>query len=121
MDIEKYWRYVLDQNREAMRAYFAEGAYVNWHNTDEHFTVDEFIRANCEYPGEWDGKLERTERQPGLLITVAHVWSKEEPLSFHVVSFFRIADGRITALDEYWGDDGPAPAWRLDKKIGRKI
>lgn len=30
-------------------------------------------------------------------------------------------DGEITALDEYWGDDGTAPEWRLEMKIGRPI
>ena len=27
----------------------------------------------------------------------------------------------IASVDEYWGDDGPAPQWRLDKHIGTKI
>ncbi len=55
------------------------------------------------------------------MITAAHVHTKDGTLSFHVVSFFRMEDNRIISVDEYWGDDGPAPAWRLDKKIGRKI
>lgn len=32
---------------------------MNWYNTNEHFTVEKFIRANCEYPGQWDGEAER--------------------------------------------------------------
>ena len=51
MDIKAFWRAVLAQDEPEIRTYFAPDAYVNWHCTNEHFTVDEFITANCEYPG----------------------------------------------------------------------
>ena len=50
---------------------------MNWHCTNEHFTVDEFIQANCEYPGQWDGKIERIENVGDTVITVVRVYSKE--------------------------------------------
>ncbi len=28
---------------------------------------------------------------------------------------------KIVAMNEYWGDDGIAPQWRLDKNIGMTI
>ena len=28
---------------------------------------------------------------------------------------------KIIEVDEYWGDDGPAPQWRMNKHIGRPI
>lgn len=121
MDIEKFWRDVLAQDAEAIRAYFHEDAYVNWHCTNEHFNVEEYIRANCEYPGDWDGEIERKEIRGDLIITATHVWTMDGSMSFHVVSFIKTADGKITAMDEYWGDDGAAPAWRLEKQIGTGI
>ena len=51
MNIERYWSDTLRQNAEAMRAYFDDNAYIKWHNTNELFNSEEFIRANCEYPG----------------------------------------------------------------------
>ena len=104
-----------------IRGYFREDAYVNWHCTNEHFSVQEYLIANCEYPGEWDGEVERVEEINDLTITVTHVYPKDRSLSFHVTSFFQIPDGRIQSLDEYWADDGTAPDWRLEKKIGTKI
>ena len=83
--------------------------------------MEEFIRANCEYPGSWDGEIERAEQAGNLLITAVRVWSADWKLSFHVTSFIQIRDGKITALDEYWGDDGTAPRWRQEMKIGRPI
>ena len=121
MDIYGFWRDVLGQDAERIRGYFREDAYVNWHCTNEHFSVQEYLIANCEYPGEWDGEVERVEEINDLTITVTHVYPKDRSLSFHVTSFFQIPDGRIQSLDEYWADDGTAPEWRLEKKIGTKI
>lgn len=121
MDIYGFWRDVLGQDAERIRGYFREDAYVNWHCTNEHFSVQEYLIANCEYPGEWDGEVERVEEINDLTITVTHVYPKDRSLSFHVTSFFQILDGRIQSLDEYWADDGTAPEWRLEKKTGTKI
>ena len=63
MDIYQYWIDVLEQNAERIRDYFDEDAYINWHCTNERFTVEEFIIANCEYPGCWDGEVERLENR----------------------------------------------------------
>ena len=30
-------------------------------------------------------------------------------------------DGKITAMDEYYADDGAPPQWRLDKRIGTPV
>ncbi len=115
---KEFWEAVVRQNPDAIRGYFREKAVIRWHNTNEEFTLDEFIRANCEYPGKWDGEVERIEEIGDLIITVTRVFSS---VSFHVTSFFRVEDGKIALLDEYWGDDGEAPKWRLDMKIGKGI
>ena len=121
MDIYQYWIDVLEQNAERIRDYFDEDAYINWHCTNERFTVEEFIIANCEYPGCWDGEVERLEKTDDLFITVTHVYPKDRSLSFHVTSFIKVIDNKITAVDEYWADGGTAPDWRLDKQIGTAI
>ena len=119
MDIQNYWKAVLQQNPTSMRLFFHEDVIIRWHNTNEAFTLDEFIQANCEYPGKWDGEIERIERIDHLIITVTHVFSTE--LSFHVTSFMEIIDDKIICLDEYWGDDGEPPLWRKEKHIGKTI
>lgn len=121
MDINNFWKSVLEQDEQAIRAFFHENAYVNWHCTNEHFTVEEFIRANCEYPGEWDGEVERVECAGDLMITVTHVYPKDRSASFHVVSFIKIIGNEIASIDEYWEDDGAPPQWRVDKHLGCKI
>ena len=121
MDIYKFWRDILEQNAENIKNYFHKDAYINWHCTNEHFTVDEFMIANCEYPGTWDGDVERVEMTHDLFITVTHVYSRDKTLSFHVTSFIKVIQDKIASVDEYWADDGIAPQWRLDKHIGKAV
>ena len=121
MDINAYWKAALSQQPEEMKVFFHKDAFVNWHNTNEHFTVNEFIKANCEYPGDWDGEIERIEKFSDLIITVVHVYSGDRKISCHVTSFIKIKDGKIAFIDEYWGVDGTTPQWRLDKHIGTPI
>lgn len=119
--VKDFWMAVLAQNEAAIRSFFHENAYVNWHCTNERFTVDEFVRVNCEYPGEWAGEVERQETLGDLMITVTHVYAKDGRQSFHAVSFIKTEGDKILSIDEYWGDDGMAPLWRLEKQIGKSI
>lgn len=121
MDIKQFWKAVLKQDETAIKVFFHDTAYVNWHCTNECFTVDEFIRANCEYPGDWDGVVERVELLDDLIISVTLVYPKDQTASYHVVSFLKLQQDKIISLDEYWADDGSAPQWRLDKHIGKPI
>lgn len=121
MDIVELWKTVLEQDAEKLKTFFKDTAYVNWHCTNEHFTVDEYIRANCEYPGDWDGTIERIEKTGNLIIAVVKVFSIDREISCHVVSFIELEDDKIIAMNEYWGDDGIAPQWRLEKNLGTVI
>jgi len=56
-----------------------------------------------------------------LIITVVNIFTVKKELSFHAVSFIEIQDDKIIAMNEYWGNDGTAPQWRLDKNIGTAI
>lgn len=119
MDIIEFWKYVLEQDAAEIRKFFCKDGYVNWHCTNEHFTVEEYIRTNCEYPGNWSGEVEKIEKINNLIITVTHVYSKDSTLSFHVTSFFCIENSKIKSVDEYWADDGEAPDWRKQMRIGK--
>ncbi|MBP1754691.1 MAG: hypothetical protein H6Q59_1089 [Firmicutes bacterium] len=117
--LTEYWNYIAEQNEEQLRKYFHKDACIQWHGTNERFNVDEFMRANCDYPGSWNSAVERIEHMESSIITVTRVWSSE--CSFHVTSFFKLEDNKIQVLDEYWCEDGIAPQWRIDKQIGKPI
>lgn len=116
-----FWQDVAAQDKTALKAYFTRDAYIRWNNTNEQFTVDEYIVANCEYPGDWQGSVERIETAGPFSITVTRVWPTDCSASFHAVSFFEFEGNKIKSLSEYWGDDGPPPQWRQNKHIGKPI
>ena len=121
MDVQAYWDAVLRQDREAMRGHFARDARIRWPNTNEEFTLEEVLTANCDYPGRWAGEVERAEPGAEGPVTVARVYDRDGSASFHAVSFFRERDGKIQSLVEYWGEDGPPPQWRRERELGRPI
>ena len=55
----RYRNYIAEQDAEKLRPFFHKNAFIRWHCTNEHFTVSEFLRANCEYPGNWNGEILR--------------------------------------------------------------
>ena len=116
-----FFQDVIKQDSSNLQRYFLPNAIINWHNTNEQFSAEEYIRANCEYPGDWCGEVERVELLGNLVITVTRIWPSDNSASFHVTSFFELSDDKIISLDEYWGDDGAVPQWRLDKNIGKPI
>ena len=83
--------------------------------------MPEYVRVNCDYPGAWDGEVERLEGQGDRLTTVVRVYPRDRSASYHAISFFQLKDGLVAALDEYWADDGDAPAWRKSMGVGRPI
>ena len=121
MDIKAYWNSVLRQDANAMRSFFCADAQICWHNTNERFSFEGFIRANCEYPGNWEGELLRNQTAGELLITVMRIWDSEKTMSFHVVSFIKLSNDKIISIDEYWGDDGPPPEWRQNLGLSEEI
>ena len=119
--IKEFWKDIVQQKPDEIRSYFKETAVIRWHNTNEEFTLEEFIRANSEYPRNWDCKVERIEEIEDLIITVTKVFSTDSYISVHATSFLRMEDGKIASMDEYWGDDGETPKWRLDMEIEKRI
>lgn len=96
MNIKQYWDDILNQDADAIRTWFAPNAWIRWHNTNEHFSVEEFIRANCEYPDSWAGEIEQMICTEDHIITATHVYTPNGSLHFHVTSFIRIWDDKNT-------------------------
>jgi hypothetical protein len=109
--IKQYWQAILNQDADDLRNFFHHSAIICWHNTNEQFNLDTFIKANCTYPGNWWGVVERIEQLGDLVITVTKVHS-DQGLQAHATSFILFEDDKIIRIDEYWGDDGLPPAWR---------
>lgn len=121
MDINTLWNDIINQNRDALPSYFCDDAVIRWHCTNEQFTVDEYIKVNCDYPGRWQGEIERIEESDSKIILVGRVQSFDKTVSCHVTSFIQLLNGKICKMDEYWADDGEVPNWRKELGIGKAI
>lgn len=120
-DHERYVSAVLKQEKEELRGFFHEEALVFWPCSNEQFTLEEYLRANCEYPGDWDGAIEMIKETDDGIVLVIQVYPKDRSASFHCVSFLTLKEEKISRLTEYWADDSEAPEWRQEMGIGRKI
>ena len=121
MKIKDFFEDIVSQNRERLISYFCEDARIYWHCTNEEFTLAEYIQANCDYPGQYKGEIERLEELPAGYVLVGKVQAVNEAVSCHVTSFITLQDDKVLRMDEYWADDGPAPQWRQKLGIGKPI
>ncbi len=117
--VNALWHKIGQQTWGELAQYFSEDARIYWRNTNEVFSVDEFLRANSEYPGDWQIRLMKLMESDDTVISVVQVRLNDSSTSFHATSFFTFQDHKIIKLEEYWGDDGMPPAWRISKHIGR--
>lgn len=105
----RFWADVARQDAAALREWFAPEAEVYWHCTDERFTAEEYIRANCEYPGTGRARWSvRNGRRTVVFRSQRCGRRTGAPVFMRCLFPFR--GGRITRLDEYWADDGPRPS-----------
>ena len=127
IDIYSFFEAVFQQDAGKLRSFFKSDATVVWVNTSEQFTVDEFIRANCEYPGEWEGCVEEIQRSCRIrddnrITVVAKVWDRDGHAS-RTVSFIELGGTEkelIQSMVEYWGDVAEPPEWRQNLGIGKR-
>ncbi len=112
MDFAQYWQDCVSKDKKALGAWFWPDARIVWPCTEEVFTVEDFLLANCEYPGEWTGELLHMIPTPGGAVTEVLISSKDNRYSCHVASIFTIYKGKIASLTEYYADDCPPPQWR---------
>lgn len=103
------WRAIADQDEEQLAQFFTVDAQIFWPNTNEHFDLPGYLRANCDYPGQWSGKVEKIAADGSY--SVARVWSPDGAAA-RAVTFYQWRNGKIIQMTEYWGDVGPAPDWR---------
>ena len=117
--VESFVQAVVKQDADTLRGFFTTDAVICWHDSNEQLTVDEYIRANCEYPGDWNGKIQRIEKMDGGIVLVTKIFSEES--SHHVTGFAKISAGKISRLDEYYSDCNEIPEWRKEMNIGKPI
>lgn len=76
--------------------------------SNEQFTLDEFLIANGDYPGNWQGTISRLLKTDSQVITLTDINSPDFKKSYVVPSIFSFKDNKINKLDEYWAENESA-------------
>jgi len=121
-DPNKFLQDVVSKKAETIRGYFAEGAVICWHDSNEQFTLDEFIKANCEYPSIWRCEIERIEKFEKGFVVAAQMDHPQDGFYVKYVSFIELnSDEKVQRLDEYFVAIEEIPQWRRDMNVGQPI
>ena len=104
---ELWRRFDTGRFRDALPL-LSEDFEAHWPNTRERIRSREsFIALNESYPGTWRCAVRRIEECADGVVTVTEIG--DDRTSLFAVSFFRVRDGRIAAVEEYFADNGPPP------------
>lgn len=110
--VRQLWKDMDEQSWGSLSSFFQTDAVIEWPNTGEIFTVDQFVRVNSEYPGKWKITVERLEQTRTAVISVVRVTLEGDRTAFTAVSFFEFKGKFISKLTEYWVDITAPPEWR---------
>ncbi|MCL2353702.1 MAG: nuclear transport factor 2 family protein [Defluviitaleaceae bacterium] len=112
---------IVTQNAKELKGFFKPDAIIKWEDSHEQLSVEGYIRANCEYPGSWQGKIKniRHLKESDADMVVVSKINDDKGIAFHVVSFITLCENKklITKLVEYYGDINEPPQWRKDMGV----
>ena len=113
--IIKFWEYINKAEFDKLTEVMAADANVILPNTNEKFVGREnYIRFNRDYPGRWFADVQKLFEADDEIVTAVKIFNKEG-MSLYVTSFFKVKNGLITQITEYWGENGEPPTWRKGK------
>ncbi len=113
----RYWEIINLADFDMLEGIFDKDAMILLPNTDEAFhSVKDFIQFNKDYPGKWHASIEMKEEVKDLVISITRVWNDDNSMSFFVTSVFKIINGKILRMEEYWAENSQRPEWRRDNK-----
>jgi GNAT superfamily N-acetyltransferase len=115
--VRRMWSNFQARNWAAARALLRDDLKAVWWTSGERFeTAGAFIAVQAQYPEGWTIRLIECERlEDGRVMSLVRV--DHDPQVFYATSFFRVDDGLIIGIDEYWATMEPPPAWRTPQAI----
>ena len=111
--VREYWRLMATNDFSAVAAVLSPDFVLDWPQSKERIHGPErFARMNQEYPahGRWEFTINRIVG--GESEAVSDVSVTDGVQTARVVSFFTIAQDRITRMIEFWPEPYQAPGNR---------
>ncbi len=104
------WSAIDAHDWEGLADLLSENFRCAFPQSGEIFSKEKYLRLNYEYPGDWRVIPSRIFVDTPWVISEVDV--EIDGRVDRAVSFFRVEEGRITELREYWPDPFGVPEWR---------
>jgi len=111
--VRRFWNLMAGNDFAAVGAVLAPDFVLEWPQSGERIRGPEnFARMNqdCQAHGPWRFTINRLVGGDGEAVSDVSVTDGVQHA--RALSFFTVADGRITRLVEFWPEPYPAPANR---------
>jgi ketosteroid isomerase-like protein len=111
--VHEFWRLMATNDFASVAGVLAPTFVLEWPQSNERIRGPErFVTMNAEYPahGPWRFTINRVVGDEGEVATDVSVTDGAQHA--RAISFFTVADGRITRLVEYWPEPFAARADR---------
>ena len=111
--VREFWRLMAGNDFDAVGAVLAPDFVLEWPQSRERIRgAAAFARMNREYPAHGPWRFEVHRIVGGDSEAVSDVSVGDGVQQARALSFFTVADGRITRLVEFWPEPYAAPDWR---------
>jgi len=106
-----WWMHNDARDFTAAAALCATRCTIDWPLSGERFpTPGDWAAAMEHYPGLWRCMVQTLVASEDRAVTIARIF--DATTSVTAISLFRVTDGRITELVEYWPEPYDPPEWR---------
>jgi GNAT superfamily N-acetyltransferase len=115
--VREMWRAFQARDWAAARHLMRDDMQAVWWTSGERYeTAAAFVQSQVLYPEGWSIRLIECERlEDGRVMSLVRV--DHAPQVFYATSFFKVDDGLIIGIDEYWATAEAPPAWRTPESI----
>ena len=111
--VARFWQLMKSNDFRSVGAVLADDYVLEWPQSNERIRgKDKFAAMNEEYPahGRWQFTVNKIVGNDDEAVSDVSVTDGVQPA--RVISFFKIADGKIVRMVEFWPDNYEAPANR---------
>lgn len=111
--VREFWRLMATNEFHRVSDVLANEFVLEWPQSNERIRgAERFVRMNVEYPahGRWQFTVNRLVGSEAQAVSDVSITDGTQHA--RAISFFTVADGRITRLVEFWPEPYAAPANR---------
>ena len=112
--VREFWRLMASNDFTAVQAVLASSYVLDWPQTNERIRgAERFAQMNAEYPanGPWSFRINRIIGNESEAVSDVSVTDGVQEA--RCISFFTIADRKITKQVEFWPEPYTAPVGRM--------